>query len=552
MKFLNHNLFTGDITVNGTTTLSTATGVTRATGDNSTHLATTAFVKAQGYATTAALSGYVPTSRTLTINGTTFDLSANRSWTISGSDGYISNVQLVDSILSFTGIGSAFSGIVDLSTLTPTVRTVYETVKNVSGATILKGTPLAVVAGQTSGNVSDVVPANAADPTKMPAVFIANENILDQAEGEAVLFGNLTGVDTSAYTSGTTVYVAPGGGWTATKPVWPNLIQNLGVITKQHATNGAGIVTGVGRANALPNLTAGKIWVGSATYPIESTTVHVDEANARVGIGTTSPNRKLHVSTGNTDVAARLENTTSNGSVLELYSSGDGRLMTLQTDHIYLNAGALHFGAENGALYLRSSGYGTVIGGTTVYSTGGSAALSVIGDVISFGASNGDLSYFRRLGAGKFQWQTYNSGNTGEIHLQPYGGNVGVSTILPAEKFHVVGNVRIDGGSTAAVLETNDATAAEAGTTYKTFTTADHYAVFVDYVVYDAGRANMRTGTFRAVWSTGDVVYTDVSTVDLGATDNVTLTAAISGANVNLIVTGPADYTLKYNLKVIK
>ena len=62
----------------------------------------------------------------------------------------------------------------------------------------------------------------------------------------------------------------------------------------------------------------------------------------------------------------------------------------------------------------------------------------------------------------------------------------------------------------------------------------------------------MRTGTFRAVWSTGDVVYTDVSTVDLGATDNVTLTAAISGANVNLIVTGPADYTLKYSLKVIK
>lgn len=37
------------------------------------------------YATTASLSGYVPTSRTLTINGTAYDLSANRSWTVSGT-----------------------------------------------------------------------------------------------------------------------------------------------------------------------------------------------------------------------------------------------------------------------------------------------------------------------------------------------------------------------------------------------------------------------------------------------------------------------------------
>jgi hypothetical protein len=38
-----------------------------------------------GYITSAALSGYVPTSRELTINGTTYDLSANRSWTVSAN-----------------------------------------------------------------------------------------------------------------------------------------------------------------------------------------------------------------------------------------------------------------------------------------------------------------------------------------------------------------------------------------------------------------------------------------------------------------------------------
>jgi hypothetical protein len=35
-----------------------------------------------GYITSSALSGYTPTSRTITINGTTQDLSSNRSWTI--------------------------------------------------------------------------------------------------------------------------------------------------------------------------------------------------------------------------------------------------------------------------------------------------------------------------------------------------------------------------------------------------------------------------------------------------------------------------------------
>lgn len=40
------------------------------------------FTNDSGYITSSALTGYVPTTRTLTINGTTLDLSADRSWTI--------------------------------------------------------------------------------------------------------------------------------------------------------------------------------------------------------------------------------------------------------------------------------------------------------------------------------------------------------------------------------------------------------------------------------------------------------------------------------------
>ena len=45
----------------------------------------TGFVKVSGTTVTYDNSTYVPASRTITINGTSQDLSANRSWTISSS-----------------------------------------------------------------------------------------------------------------------------------------------------------------------------------------------------------------------------------------------------------------------------------------------------------------------------------------------------------------------------------------------------------------------------------------------------------------------------------
>ena len=192
------------------------------------------------------------------------------SWTdIEGdqADGYVSTVALNGNSLDFTGTGSGFTGSIDLSGITTDltdVETVYSTVRNVSGGLIQKGTPLAVVPGQTSGNVSDVVPAEADNPERMPAVFIANEDIANELEGQVVVFGEITGIDTSLFDSGTTVYVAPGGGWTATKPTGANLIQNLGIITKSHPSNGSGVVMGAGRSNDVPNIANGYAWVGNA------------------------------------------------------------------------------------------------------------------------------------------------------------------------------------------------------------------------------------------------------------------------------------------------
>lgn len=104
-------------------------------------------------------------------------------------------------------------------------------------------------------------------------------------------------------------------------------------------------------------------------------------SDKNVGIGTNSPQRKLHVSTGNTDIAARFENTTSNGSVAEFISSGDSRTLTIQTDHIYSN-GSLFFGLGNYTNTYRA--------GTHIFQedTGNTEVMRITGQNVGIGTNS--------------------------------------------------------------------------------------------------------------------------------------------------------------------
>ena len=111
------------------------------------------------------------------------------------------------------------------------------------------------VKGIHNSNILNVGLAQSNSPTTMPCIGLSNQILTPGQEGTAVAYGKALSVVTDTFLAGETVYVSNTvpGGLSNVKPFNNDLIQNVGVVTKIHASNGGVFVTGVGRANDIPN-----------------------------------------------------------------------------------------------------------------------------------------------------------------------------------------------------------------------------------------------------------------------------------------------------------
>ena len=152
---------------------------------------------------------------------------------------------------------------------------VVELVRNETGSTLAKGTPVAIVGYASGSNRPLVAPADANDATKMPCIGLVAEQITNNANGAVIATGVAQGYDTSSFTAGDTVYISTtAGDLTTTPPTGEaSQIQNIGKVTKVDS-NGRILVLGPGRSNATPNLDNGKIFIGNASN--QSTTDTLD------------------------------------------------------------------------------------------------------------------------------------------------------------------------------------------------------------------------------------------------------------------------------------
>lgn len=112
-------------------------------------------------------------------------------------------------------------------------------VRNTSGATITKGTIVYINGG--SGNKPTITKALAtSDATSAQTYGVVQANIPNNKNGYVVVIGALDGLNTSAYSPGTQLYLSStiAGEWTSVKQLAPNHLVYVGIVVRQHATQG--------------------------------------------------------------------------------------------------------------------------------------------------------------------------------------------------------------------------------------------------------------------------------------------------------------------------
>lgn len=304
---------------------------------------------------------------------------------------------------------------------------VHLAVKNTSGATITKGTPVYITGNVGSSDRLEVAPADASDASKMPAVGLLESDLANNAEGYVAQGGYLKGlstatIDGTSTSSNDTVYVKAGGGLTMTKPTGTNYIQNVAKVARVHASSGSLVVSSILRTNDVP------------------TPLYIDHANQRLGIGTDSPADALHIKSTTTDARALLDGATGFDAELKFaenqvvkYTIGHDAA----TDNFVIGTTNVD---TNQRLVIDSSGnvgIGTITPQDVLHVQG---RIRTNTSGVAFNDTNAVI---------------YRSSN--DLELRTYGGfdinlipsnNVGIGTTSPTNKLHVVGGaVHINSGA---------------------------------------------------------------------------------------------------------
>ena len=438
-------------------------------------------------------------------------------------------------VLTSTGVGVDWIN----PTLLPaeSAEKVIQTVR--FGEAVSKGDPLVITGYQGSNGPAIVERADATDATKMPAYGVALEDYANNATGLMIAVGDFQDFDTSSYSVGDTLYVAVGGGMTNVKPTGTALIQNMGIVSRSNANNGDVEIVAIGRTNDVPNLPEGRLFVGTSdNTSLTSDVVYIDDANDRVGIGTTSPSDELTI-----------EAETPTIKLKDISSSNYAEFYVNNFD-TYLNSVGRTFIQNGGSTKVTVTSSGNVGIGTTAPST----PLHINADAPSLrlqDATSGDNHYLignnGELRVATSGYMTMRPGNTVSTTFLA-NGNVGIGTTSPTEKLEVAGNIKIQ-SALLSNQENTDVDSAAAEVVAQVSIT-DYTAAFFDFVIKKT--TNVRSGTVYACHDGTNVEFTETSTNDLGDTSDVTLSVDKTSTNLRLIATVTSnDWSVKSLIRAI-
>jgi hypothetical protein len=247
-----------------------------------------------------------------------------------------------------------------------------------------------------------------------------------------------------------------------------------------------------------------------------------------VGIGTASPNTKLHVSAGNFLISG-----TAIGGGADA-NSGLRIVAPISTTHYNWMLGAQQ--NINSAFEITPS---TTVGGTT-FSTPTAVFLQNgnVGIGTTSPATKLDVSgVITATGGNSTNWNTaYGWGNHASASYVPQARTLtinGTSYDLSANR---TWTIPTSANIQEAANNGKVTTAASVGTTViTTVATATYDGATFNYVLKDG--TNYRAGTIIAVWSAGAVQFNETTTNDIGSTVGVTFAVALNAGNAELRAT---------------
>jgi hypothetical protein len=276
------------------------------------------------------VTGVVGTSPISATGTTSITVSLNANYQTAGT--YVTSV-VGTSPISATGT-TAITVTIDQAALTAGAATSSEAlrtyVKNSSGSTITKGQAV-YVTGADGTNALIGLASASADPTSSKTLGIAANTMTNNAFGYVIENGQLSNIDTSAATAGSSIWLGstPGSLVFNTPPAEPDHAVYLGVVTKANPSTGE-ILVKVQNGYELDELH--DVFVGgvSTALPLvynSTSSGWVAQALTSVGIADNAI-VAAKISAGSVGTAAISSGAAANGAVLTANGTGGATFAT--------------------------------------------------------------------------------------------------------------------------------------------------------------------------------------------------------------------------------
>lgn len=492
---------------------------------------------------TAAQVGAVPTTRSLTINGTSYDLSADRTWSV----GTVTSVAALTLGTSGTDLSSTVATGTTTPVITLNVPTASATNRGAlssadwttfnskapatSGTSILYGngsggfsnvtvgTGLSFTGGTLSSTASggtvtsvSVTSANGlagtvATSTTTPAITLST-TVTGVLKGNGTAISAATaGTDYSAGTSSLATGILKSTTTTGDLSIavaadFPTLNQNTtgtaaGLSSTLAVTSG-----GTGTATAFT--TGSVVFAGaSGTYTQDNANFFWDDTNNYLGVGTSSPTATIHV-----------KNENNAGWRYEQYNNGDGtNFRNFRARGTIASPTAVQSGDRLGSFlaggYGATAGFSGVNGGMSIYAaetfSGSSCGTYLVFGTTATGANTG--------GGGTERMRIDSSGNV----------LIGTTTSPAGSKELVLGGDYIEGVVAIGTVTTSNTLSLANGTVQTATLTASTACTFTMPTAV-AGKSFMLLLKQAATTGNGTATFTSVKWNGTGA-PTITATA---------------------------